>query len=250
MSLYSQKINLIELNTLYSTSGYLKQLYQTPFSDIPTLCWAKQQTQGYGQRQQQWHSNAKALTFSIAYPLAKTPKQPLPPQLSLSIACDLHRAIQQQSQTPAYVKWPNDLYTAEGKAAGLLIEVVNNHEQQVLVIGIGINCQAHTFGKNGYFADVGAKTLMNALIEQWQTTGLVGFDWKKQQTYWQQHDYFRLQESIDILLANEAEKYPEAQSGYYLGIDGEGRAQVILNGVTHRLLSGQNSLRKRNHLPS
>lgn len=105
----------------------------------PVLLVAEHQTAGRGRLGRGWVSHAgESLTFSLGLPLAPADWSGLSLAVGVSLAESLHPRIQ--------LKWPNDLWLADRKLAGVLIETASFGEAGVsrryAVIGIGINIAA------------------------------------------------------------------------------------------------------------
>jgi BirA family biotin operon repressor/biotin-[acetyl-CoA-carboxylase] ligase len=102
----------------------------------PVLLVAERQTAGRGRLGRDWASAAgDSLTFSLGLPLA--------PQdwsgLSLAVGVSLAESLDPRVQ----LKWPNDLWLADRKLGGILIETASFGEEQpagrYAVVGVGIN---------------------------------------------------------------------------------------------------------------
>jgi BirA family biotin operon repressor/biotin-[acetyl-CoA-carboxylase] ligase len=109
----------------------------------PVLLVAERQTAGRGRLGRVWLSGERgaslpSLTFSLGLPLAPADWSGLSLAVGVSLAESLHPRIQ--------LKWPNDLWLADRKLAGVLIETAGFGEggaaQRYAVIGIGINVAA------------------------------------------------------------------------------------------------------------
>jgi BirA family transcriptional regulator, biotin operon repressor / biotin---[acetyl-CoA-carboxylase] ligase len=109
----------------------------------PLLLVAERQTAGRGRLGRAWVSNqpgpgVPALTFSLGMPLAPADWSGLSLVVGVSLAESLHPQIQ--------LKWPNDLWVAGRKLAGVLIETASFGEgsaaKRYAVIGVGINLEA------------------------------------------------------------------------------------------------------------
>jgi BirA family transcriptional regulator, biotin operon repressor / biotin---[acetyl-CoA-carboxylase] ligase len=105
----------------------------------PVLLVAERQTAGRGRLGRHWVSRTgESLTFSLGLPLAPADWSGLSLAVGVSLAESLHPRIQ--------LKWPNDLWLADRKLAGVLIETASFGEAGVsgryAVIGIGINIAA------------------------------------------------------------------------------------------------------------
>lgn len=101
----------------------------------PVLLVAEQQTGGRGRLGRHWASaRGDSLTFSLGLPLAPAVWAGLSLAVGVSLAESLHPGVR--------LKWPNDLWVAGRKLAGILIETASFGEQdgrRYAVIGVGIN---------------------------------------------------------------------------------------------------------------
>ena len=102
----------------------------------PVLLVAEQQTAGRGRLGRGWASKAgESLTFSLGLPLAPADWSGLSLAVGVALAESLHPRVQ--------LKWPNDLWLADRKLAGILIETASFGEggqaQRYAVVGVGIN---------------------------------------------------------------------------------------------------------------
>lgn len=101
----------------------------------PVLLVAEQQTAGRGRLGRGWHSAAgDSLTFSLGLPLAPAEWSGLSLAVGVSVADSLHPRIR--------LKWPNDLWLADRKLGGILIETASfgaGGGGRYAVIGIGLN---------------------------------------------------------------------------------------------------------------
>lgn len=115
-------------------------------STLPRLYLADRQTAGRGRHGRTWYSNDGSLTFSLACPWAWS-KQPGGRLLSIVVGVALARAIETAQPTlRTQLKWPNDVYIAGGKVAGILIETCSlktaaRPAEPIAVIGIGLNVE-------------------------------------------------------------------------------------------------------------
>ena len=101
----------------------------------PVLLVAERQTAGRGRLGRAWQSApGGSLTFSLGLPLAPADWSGLSLAVGASVAESLHAAVR--------LKWPNDLWVADRKLGGILIETASFGEgsgTRQAVIGIGIN---------------------------------------------------------------------------------------------------------------
>ena len=134
---------ILWLDSVESTHNLLK----TPeYASLPpfVMVAARQQTAGRGQRGNHWESQpGKNLTFSmIVRPVSLHPSR----QFALSEATALAVvALLQSEGIEARVKWPNDIYVADRKICGILIDHSINAtgiERSVISAGLNINQRA------------------------------------------------------------------------------------------------------------
>lgn len=101
----------------------------------PVLLVAERQTAGRGRLGRDWHSAQwESLTFSLGLPLAPADWSGLSLAVGTSLAESLHPRVQ--------LKWPNDLWLADRKLGGILIETASFAEREArryAVVGVGIN---------------------------------------------------------------------------------------------------------------
>jgi BirA family biotin operon repressor/biotin-[acetyl-CoA-carboxylase] ligase len=95
------------------------------------LVCSRVQTQGRGQRQRQWISPEGNIYLST---LLHTQK-PIDGRLALEIALNILQMPSLQGLS-LQVKWPNDLYSRQGKWGGILIEPIS---AQQVIVGVGLN---------------------------------------------------------------------------------------------------------------
>jgi BirA family biotin operon repressor/biotin-[acetyl-CoA-carboxylase] ligase len=139
--------NLIIIKQIDSTNNFLKDSLSNskPLTE-GTVIMAESQYAGRGQQQNRWHSEAgKNLTFSI---LLKPVFLPVGQQFDLTRAISLGiiNALEPILGDKLKIKWPNDIYYADGKLGGILIEnLVQGHQIKNSVIGIGLNINQEIF---------------------------------------------------------------------------------------------------------
>lgn len=102
----------------------------------PVLLVAERQTAGRGRMGRGWRSAAgESLTFSLGLELAPADWAGLSLAIGVALAETLHPRIQ--------LKWPNDLWLADRKLGGILIETASfaggPQPERYAVIGVGVN---------------------------------------------------------------------------------------------------------------
>jgi len=124
------------IKTTHSTSTLLKQLAAE--GNPPKFIYAGYQTAGRGQTGNSWESEAdKNLLCSILLPPDKNLYF-----LNIAVGVALIKVIGEDFT----IKWPNDIYYGDKKAAGILIEnAIIGNEIKYSIAGIGLNVNQTTF---------------------------------------------------------------------------------------------------------
>ncbi|HEY2583328.1 MAG TPA: biotin--[acetyl-CoA-carboxylase] ligase [Mucilaginibacter sp.] len=139
--------NLITIQHIDSTNNYLKELLSNSKPVYEgTVIMAESQYAGRGQQQNRWHSEpGKNLTFSL---LLKPSFLPVKQQFDLTRAVTLGiiEALRPFLGQKLKIKWPNDIYYADGKLGGMLIEnMLQGSRIKNSIIGIGLNINQEVF---------------------------------------------------------------------------------------------------------
>lgn len=121
---------LLLKQTTTSTNDEVRALSNSGAQGI--LVCSEMQTQGRGQHQRQWVSPIGNIYLST---LLET-QTPLDGRLSLEIALNILQMPSLQALKDLQIKWPNDLYSSQGKWGGILVEPLNTHQA---IVGVGIN---------------------------------------------------------------------------------------------------------------
>lgn len=229
---------IISLESIDSTSRYLKEYVAENRPNKPIFCTTKVQTSGYGQQQRSWVTNQDSAIFSLAYPLDASFK--ISGLLSLHIAALLHQSLNELTATALYLKWPNDIFNAQGKVAGILIEQVLKKEYRALIIGIGINRgKAVEIAGSSSVEPFDLEHLLECFFLKIQQAGLQNYSEVELTKYWQAHDLFQINETVRLIS-------PEKEAiGLYLGINPQGQALIEVGGEIQTLSSGLTSIRKQ-----
>ena len=228
---------IIRLETVDSTSRYLKAYVAENRPQKPIFCTTKIQTSGYGQQKRRWVTNNKSAIFSLAYPLEAGFQ--ISGLLSLQIAALLHQSLNELTADKLYLKWPNDMFNEHGKVAGMLIEQVIKKEYRALIIGIGINRESPGLVDGSSSVDFfDLEDLFESFFLKIQQTGLQNYSQIELTDYWQVHDLFQVNETVRLLSPDKEER------GVYLGINSDGQAMIDACGETQFLSSGLSSIRK------
>jgi BirA family biotin operon repressor/biotin-[acetyl-CoA-carboxylase] ligase len=133
-------LNVTLLDEIDSTNGYAMRLINEGKAQHSQAISAKYQSAGKGMRGNEWHSEkSKNLLISIII----TPHV-LKAEMQFLIAQTVSLAIldffSHFGIAKTEIKWPNDIYIDDKKAAGILIEnVIKGQEIAYSIIGMGIN---------------------------------------------------------------------------------------------------------------
>ncbi|MCI4410068.1 MAG: biotin--[acetyl-CoA-carboxylase] ligase [Thiotrichales bacterium] len=102
------------------------------------LVVARQQTDGIGRQGRAWVANSGQVTFSWRGWVRINPSSV--GLLSLTAALAVQNALSALGVQGVQLKWPNDIYIAQRKLAGVLISVCEQkHDRFDIVLGIGLN---------------------------------------------------------------------------------------------------------------
>lgn len=129
---------IYHFDTLASTNDLAKEL-GTKGAPQGTLVVAEGQTKGRGRLGRQWDSPpAAGLYVSL---LLRPPLPPTElPQITLTTAVAVVRALRRATGLSLGIKWPNDLLLAGKKVGGILTEMETESDQiRYLVVGLGLN---------------------------------------------------------------------------------------------------------------
>jgi len=229
--------NVITLQQIPSTNEYLKEALSksTPLPE-GTVIMAVDQHDGRGQKGTVWQSEpGKNLTFSLLLtPGFLDPKQQF--VLTAAISLAVSRWLESLTNTDIKIKWPNDIYVADRKIGGILIEnILKGKTWKSAVVGIGINVNQTVFP-----ADIRERTISvkQILHKDCQISSLLGDLCKHIE-----REYFALKAGrFDALLGDYKQRlYRLGElrpylvdginvSGVLRGITETGRLQIDFNG--------------------
>jgi len=136
----------IKLLKVDSTNNYAMQQLQNGSAEHGDAYFAIEQTAGKGQFNRQWLSpKGENIILSI---VLDTGVFSLDQQFMLNMiaALSAQQLFNKYSAEKSKIKWPNDIYWRDRKAAGILIEnTIRGTKWQYAVIGFGININQTTF---------------------------------------------------------------------------------------------------------
>jgi BirA family biotin operon repressor/biotin-[acetyl-CoA-carboxylase] ligase len=126
-----------------STSDVVKQAALAGAAPGLVL-FAESQTAGRGRRENRWIT-PPGQDLMLTFLLAPEAPPALWPRVTTLAALALCRAIEDELPLQPRIKWPNDIYLHDRKAAGLLAEVVSTPAGLRLALGIGLNVNTCEF---------------------------------------------------------------------------------------------------------
>lgn len=142
---------LLHLPSVDSTNNFAKEYIAKNSPIDGTVILADEQFAGRGQIGNVWLAEPnKNLTFSIIYHtafLAASEQFFLNMAISLGVCGLVEEALKAAyPDKPVKIKWPNDIYVADKKIAGILIEnTISGMHLKYSVIGIGLNVNQADF---------------------------------------------------------------------------------------------------------
>jgi BirA family transcriptional regulator, biotin operon repressor / biotin---[acetyl-CoA-carboxylase] ligase len=223
-----------------------------PPTSLADVCLSEIQSAGRGRRGRLWLSPFGA---SIAMSLAWTFREGarVKPALSLAVGVAISRALDRAGARGVCLKWPNDVWLADRKIGGVLVELkAEAGGAATVVIGIGLNLRlspearraieaggAHVAAlQDACTAPLSRNTLAAALLEEllsmlgrFEAEGFEPFRGK-----WLALD----------ALGGRAARVLEARgglTGIARGVDVDGALLLESGGRLHRFVSGEVSLR-------
>ncbi len=145
------KFQLNCLETVNSTNDFTLQAARSGAED-GLVVWAQQQTDGRGQKNRVWQSQAKSsLTFSVLFRPTQEEQTALGRFTALG-ALAVAQAIKAKTGFEAQVKWPNDVLLNGKKICGVLAETdLQAGEAKTVVLGVGVNLLPGAFREDSRF---------------------------------------------------------------------------------------------------
>lgn len=136
----------IELLSVDSTNNYAMQMVHKGLASHGTAYFAHGQFKGKGQRSKEWYSDpGENIVLSVVLNTSSL-QVSHPFSLSATIALGVYDFFKNYALSNVSVKYPNDLYWCDRKAAGILIEnIFRGKSWQWAVVGIGVNINQTKF---------------------------------------------------------------------------------------------------------
>lgn len=125
-----------------STNDVAASCAAQPDADGLTVL-ADQQRKGRGRQGRSWLSPAGANLLASVLLLDRGSSAPAPSGLTLAAGLAVAEAVETLGPVSASLKWPNDVLLDGKKLAGILVEQRSVPAGQCVVIGVGVNVNAH-----------------------------------------------------------------------------------------------------------
>jgi BirA family transcriptional regulator, biotin operon repressor / biotin---[acetyl-CoA-carboxylase] ligase len=185
------------------------------------LVCSTRQTQGRGQRQRQWVSPEGNIYLST---LLNT-RTAIDGRLALEIALNILQ-MPSLNALKLQVKWPNDLYSLQGKWGGILVEPISPHQ---VIVGVGMNLEPVPQAQ----IDQHATSLRELKLEDLSRIQLIAELYMaiQQASEWFDHDCPNLAARFNHYAAfkNQAVEFEHHSglcSGIFLGIQDDGSVNI------------------------
>jgi BirA family transcriptional regulator, biotin operon repressor / biotin---[acetyl-CoA-carboxylase] ligase len=224
---------------LESTQETLKECFRDLDEPTPVLVSTQNQTKGRGRMGKDWHFCKDSLAFSFSL----SPSEVLTLS-SIEVGILIAKFFKQTFQQTLFLKWPNDLLSADGKkCGGILIETLT---QKILAVGVGINLgpSSEMIDEANFKMPMSFLSILNSEGEKIQITVP-----EKIYTYilanrlstneiYSLWDKFCFHKNHIVLLENGNQKI----RGKFLGIGKSGEAIIETNGTKSIFFSGSLTL--------
>lgn len=145
--MYLPTKKLIVLQQTESTNKYATGLIESGAAEHGTAIFAIDQNSGRGRRGRHWISEpGKNVVLSVIIKADELLASRLF-HISTATALAVYTLIRENVKANVKIKWPNDIYIDDSKAAGILIEnKFKGTKWQWSVAGVGVNVNQTTFG--------------------------------------------------------------------------------------------------------
>lgn len=214
------------LSEVDSTNNYIAD--HPGLSDMAegTAILAYEQTGGRGQRQRAWHM-VKDKDLAVSYLFRPRLRPEYAFRFNKMVALALRQCISEELRMEARIKWPNDIYVAGQKVAGILIEPVWAGVQcKHVVVGIGVN--VNSLSDRSEWLGVSMLQLDGRERELMHLFGALNQQLQRYYLRLGQRQDKALSQEYDSYLLGIGEELPVSGEGIYgvqlmLGVDALGR---------------------------
>jgi BirA family biotin operon repressor/biotin-[acetyl-CoA-carboxylase] ligase len=129
--------DVLYFESIDSTHTRAHDLARANSSRLPLLVLAEQQTAGRGRGANRWWTGRGSLAFSLVFdPVDWSLAGEVLPQRSLAVGVAIVDTVQPLLPVAAGLHWPNDVFVAGRKVAGILVDILADGRH---VVGIGLN---------------------------------------------------------------------------------------------------------------
>jgi BirA family biotin operon repressor/biotin-[acetyl-CoA-carboxylase] ligase len=134
-------MKILEFEKLESTQKKAKEIAKE--AEPWTVVLAKEQTGGYGRKENFWYSPKGGLYFSVILPKTKIEDLQI---LTILAAFCVAKTLKEDFKLEPFIKLPNDVYVNGKKICGILTEnIILGEEVKNSIIGIGLNTNIEDF---------------------------------------------------------------------------------------------------------
>jgi BirA family biotin operon repressor/biotin-[acetyl-CoA-carboxylase] ligase len=197
-----------------------------------TVVIANYQTRGRGQMGTVWDSEkGKNLMFSLFKDLSMHDVE-FPFYICMAISFSSLKTLNELNVPDLYIKWPNDILSADKKICGILIENVIKNKLNSTIIGIGINVNQTEFN-----ALHKASSLKNLTGVQYDLDEIL-YNIIKNTKYYSslleeaKYDDVKNEYEMNLFRKNKPSTFKNANgelfSGFIKGVTKYGKLQVLL----------------------
>ena len=136
----------IILSGVDSTNNYAMAKLHAGVIEAGSCFQAVEQTAGRGQRGRKWEGvKGENITMSVCL---RPVHAEFPFLMSAAMALGCYDFIKESGPENVFIKWPNDVYIGDRKAAGILIEnSYHGNSWDWAVVGTGVNINQQEFGE-------------------------------------------------------------------------------------------------------
>jgi len=237
-------VSLFLFDEIDSTNSEAKRRIREGFSDTALFC-AERQSGGRGRLGRSFFSPAGTgiyMTLAVPVDLPFSAAVRMTAKASVAVLRGLDRFLPGELT----IKWVNDLYLADRKVAGILVEAVadeTNSRVKNLVVGVGINVSTEAFPEE---LREKAGSLKLTAVSHEAVTGAITKEVLRETENFSDLSYLNLYRSRSCVLGREIlyGMEPDFQKGFAESIDDMGRLVVITeSGESIALETGEVSVR-------
>ncbi len=213
--------NFLHFDSIDSTMNEARKIAEENKENSPTVITADCQTKGKGRGNHQWTSNKGSLAFTMIN--RNKINQAEEYRITASSLCAAATVLEQLSGKKMFIRWPNDIWSSEGKVCGILDEFNCSGSQcQWINLGIGINFFSRPQINNSDYVFESTSTVTRS---QFLNIFIDEFEKQKKIALSQTNE---LENSLNFLCMdiNKTVRLSNGKNGRFNGIDGFGWAKI------------------------